>query len=276
MNDTYILRNEKSSLRISRRGLHLDELILNEKEILMRSEDGSQTHGGCAFLIPYANRIRNGTYSIGKREYYLSRNAEGNSIHGFAKDMQWNIEVTQMNRAVGRCKISAEGYPFNLHSTIEIELFANSLNVKMSFLNLSSQTIPLSPGAHPYFLTSGEWSISCENGIDEVEYEKGFFPNGIMKQVNDPDQYFNSSKSFDNCFKGGGKLILKDSERYITIDRYFMDYFVVYNGKFASGKSVAIEPMVAPPDAFNNGISLLMLKSGEKFNCGFTISVEEK
>ena len=276
MNDTYTIRDEKSSLRINRRGLHLDELILDGIEILMESEDDSQTHGGCAFLIPYANRIRNGTYSIGSREFHLKKNAEGNSIHGFAKDIPWNVEVTQTNRAVGRCKIKGEGYPFELNSTIEMELNGNSLNVKMSFLNLSSQAIPLSPGAHPYFLTSESWNISCEFGIDEVEYKDGFFPNGIMKPVNDPNRFLTNSKNFDNCFKGGGKLRLNDGERNIVLERNNMDYFVIYNGKFASGRSVAIEPMVAPPDAFNNGISLVMLKSGEKFNCGFTISTEEK
>ncbi len=274
MKDDVLIRNERSSLIINRKGLHLDELILDGKEILMKGEDGSQTHGGCAFLIPYANRIKNGIYSLGGRVYDLHKNAEGNSIHGFAKDMQWNIEVTQKNKAVGRCKIRGEGYPFNLHSTIEMELTGNSLNVKMSFINLSQQEIPLSPGAHPYFLSSGEWFLSSEQKIDEIEYEDSFFPSGIMKPLNEPETFFNSSKSFDNCFYGGGKLILKDSEKEITLERHNMDYFVIYNGKFAAGKSVAIEPMVAPPDAFNNGISLVKLNSGEKFNCGFKISVE--
>lgn len=40
------------------------------------------------------------------------------------------------------------------------------------------------------------------------------------------------------------------------------DYFVIYNGKYSRGESVAIEPMTSAPDTFNNGIGVITLKKG--------------
>lgn len=268
-----LIVKENSWARINELGLHIEELVLDGKQVLKPSEDGHQTHGGCAFLIPYANRIRNGTYYLGDERYRLTRNAEGNSIHGFGKDLTWAIKKNTEGSIEGSCLAKGEGYPFDLQSAISMTIERTSLRIEMRFRNNNNKNIPLSPGAHPYFLISHDWKVHFESPIEEVEYADKYFPNGNLLNVKEPEINVNGRTAWDNCFKGGGGITLKDSFKSVIIKRINMGYFVMYNGIYSERKSVAIEPMVAPPDSFNNGISLVMLKPGKEFRCGFEIII---
>ncbi|MHB1492632.1 MAG: aldose epimerase family protein [Thermoplasmataceae archaeon] len=273
MSKTNLIAKGNSWARINELGLHIGELVLDGHQVLKTSEDGHQTHGGCAFLIPYANRIRNGTYYLGDERYGLTRNAEGNSIHGFGKDLTWAIRKNTEDNIEGNCLAKGEGYPFDLRSEISMAIGRTSLKIEMRFRNNDNKNIPLSPGAHPYFNISQDWKVHFGSPIEEVEYADKYFPNGNLLSVEEPEININGKTAWDNCFKGGGCITLKDSFKAVIINRINMNYFVLYNGLYSERKSVAIEPMVAPPDSFNNGISLVMLKPGEEFRCGFEIII---
>jgi len=52
-----------------------------------------------------------------------------------------------------------------------------------------------------------------------------------------------------------------------------MPFFVLYNGKYAEGKSIAIEPLTGAPDAFNNGIGLKIIDPLKSLNTQFKIKL---
>ncbi|EQD37258.1 Aldose 1-epimerase, partial [mine drainage metagenome] len=148
------LKEKKSSVIINEIGLHINELILDGIEILKPSKDGHQTHGGCAFLLPYANRIKNGFYKFNSENYELQKNVEGNSIHGFGKELLWEVKMKNKHIVDGMCSIIGHGYPFNLKANIRLELDSSTFRVRLYFKNEGKIQLPLSPGAHPYFLFS--------------------------------------------------------------------------------------------------------------------------
>ncbi|MHB8361668.1 MAG: aldose 1-epimerase, partial [Thermoplasmataceae archaeon] len=258
------LKEKNSSAIINEIGFHINELILDGIEILKPSNDGHQTHGGCAFLLPYANRIKNGIYKFNSEIYEFQKNAEGNSIHGFGKELLWEVKKNK-HIVDGMCNIIAPGYPFNLKVNIRLELDSSTFRVRFHFKNGGKTQLPLSPGAHPYFLFSEKWTIKFSEQVEIVEYKDNFFPTGNFIKIGNVDEYFTYQSNFDNCYKGGGVIEMEDNGKKVSLIRDDMTYFVLYNGKYSEGKSIAIEPMCSPPNSFNNRISLISLNPGDEY-----------
>ncbi|MGC8609365.1 MAG: hypothetical protein ACP5UV_05805 [Thermoplasmata archaeon] len=123
-------------------------------------------------------------------------------------------------------------------------------------------------GFHPYFDYGGSWVLKTESKTKILEYE-GYFPTGKMIEYNFNADSFKTS--FDNEFKGGGTLELTGSSFKMTMRRRNMPFFVLYNGKYSKGYSLAVEPMTGAVDAFNNGIGLVKVEAGEEFSCGYSM-----
>ena len=68
-------------------------------------------------------------------------------------------------------------------------------------------------------------------------------------------------------------LELSSEYGQIKLERKNMPYFVLYNGKYSRGESVALEPMTGAPDAFNNRIGITEVEPAGEFTCGFKISI---
>ncbi|MEM4777996.1 MAG: hypothetical protein QW062_00930 [Thermoplasmatales archaeon] len=135
---------------------------------------------------------------------------------------------------------------------------------------------PLSIGLHPYFLHGGSWKVRQPSKVKKLNYIDTYFPDGTMTEINSEYLSSGNQREFDNCFLVGPSLSLETAHHIIDIQTENMNYFVIYNGKYSSGKSVAVEPMTSAPDAFNNGIGLITLKSNSKFTCSSTFYYRRK
>lgn len=259
-------------MEIDSHGAYLKTLSLSNREILMPSPDGNQTHGGCALLVPYANRVRNAAYSWKGKEYHLPKNDGANSIHGLTKDMNWESSVKGTEIELSTV-IEDEGYPSILKCNVIYRLNDASLEVDMLFMNAGGEGVPLSVGMHPYFNHAGNWSIEPASTMKMLNYADSYFPDGTSKGINPPIISSEDQREYDNCFLVGSsvKLTAKDYEMKIATSN--MDYFVVYNGKYANRQSVAVEPMTSAPDAFNNRIGLVTLEPSKTFSCSAKFSI---
>lgn len=264
-----------SSAIIDETGAYLSSLSLSGKEIIKKSGDGEQTHGGCAVLIPYAGRIRNATYSYEGKTYMLPRNNGENSIHGLLKDKVWKVKSQEQNAVKLSSNLVDPGYPTAIDTTITYSLDGTSLTVTTQVTNSGSERAPLLIGFHPYFLFKGGWRISHDEDMRELNFRDGFFPDGTTEPVNFNSMEKMNEMNFDNCFAGGGKITLLSEEGKITLSRRNFEYLVIYNGAYSEGRSVAIEPMTGAPDAFNNGIGLIEVEPASSFLCEFSITYGE-
>lgn len=264
-----------SILELDSHGAYVKTLMLSGKEILMDSTDGVSTHGGCTLLIPYANRVRNASYRWRGKDYYLPKNNGQHSIHGFTRDMEWEVLSESASDTLSlRTEVEREDYPSKLECESCFRLSEKFLEISLSFLNSGSMDLPLSVGFHPYFLHDGYWKIEAPSEIKILNYGDSYFPDGTTSDFDSGLLTSTNPKELDNCFHVGSNLTLITKNYKIAVHNENMEYFVIYNGEYSRGSSVAIEPMTSAPDAFNNGIGLIKLSPNDKFSCStrFTLS----
>lgn len=261
----------KSIAELHMEGAYLSNLVLGGTEILKKSPDGEPTHGGSAVLIPYAGRVRNAEYTYKGKAYTLPRNNGENSIHGFLKDQVWELESENSNSATFQCNFKNSGYPGEIETQLRYSLQDTKLSVRTMVKNVGETPVPLLIGFHPYFSASGSWSIKHAEKLRKLNFMDQYFPDGTFSDVEFNSMENMSSMELDNCFLGGGRIELSSESHSIAIERTGMPYLVIYNGKYADGRSVAIEPMTGAPDSFNNGMGLIELEGGSNYECAFSV-----
>lgn len=261
------LSSGRSSAEINLLGAHVDRLSLAGGEVLKPSSDGRPTHGGIAVLIPFAGRVRNGKYSFDGKEFALPVEPSGHASHGFAKDARWRLVGKGAGSATLAATLKGEGYPGVLEVELTYVLGDASFSTECLARNVSPSPCPLVVGFHPYFL-AGDWRIEADSAT-RYELADKFFPTGRTEPYS-----FESAGpglDFDDVFGLQGEVRLLDPARTLSILRRRMPYLVVYNGEYAEGLSIAVEPYTAVPDAFNNGIGLERLEPGGTSSCGYEI-----
>ncbi|MBX8631675.1 MAG: aldose 1-epimerase [Thermoplasmata archaeon YP2-bin.285] len=256
------------------RGAYVRKLVIGGRDILKETQDGKETHGGACNLIPYAGRVRNATYTFDGRVYLLPVNSGSNSIHGFAKDRVFKLEEGDsacMLRALSQ--ISDRGYPSELRTEITMRIGERRFEVAYEITNTGAQRAPVVIGSHPYFLTGERWRLIHSSEIERLNTDSEGIPDGTLQRVDYNHLRDMSGMTFDECYSGGGLISLVSDETVIRIQRNGMNFFVLYNGRYCSGSSVAVEPMTGAPDAFNNRIGLNILEPGQSMECSFLIEV---
>ncbi len=121
------------------------------------------TRSGIPILFPFPNRIRDGKFSSGWRDYELpcNDNAQKNAIHGFAPRHRWRVfgysveEHTAWIHADFEPKIdapeTADLWPSDYRLSVIYRIFPNTLRMEMSVFNLGTGPLPFGIGLHPYF-----------------------------------------------------------------------------------------------------------------------------
>ena len=268
------LKSGTSQARIESLGAYLSELRLGTFEILKKSIDGVQTHGGCAVLIPFANRIRNATYVWEGKEYQMEKNDGDNAIHGLCRNVDWSVEEINESSVTLSCILASKGYPSSL--LVKTNFFLSGMQLRITFTldNIDGKSAPLVIGLHPYFLYPGEWNIAGSGKIKKLNVIDDYFPDGSFSDIEIRELSSSSSSSMDSCFLMGPNQAIRLGDHSIKIEGEKFPYFQLYNGKYCEGKSVAFEPMTGAPDAFNNKIGLKVIEPHEsvQFSISFACS----
>ena len=271
------LSSGRSFALIDLTGAWIKNLVLDGEKILKDSVDGKRTHGGACSLIPFAGRVRNAAYRFDGIDYTLTKNNGNNSIHGFIRDVPFNcLQGDGENNATFSAEASNGGYPTQIEVSISMHLEDSRFKTAYRVRNTGEKRAPLVIGCHPYFLAGSPCRLLHNSRLERLVFTDQYFPDGTVANAD-----FNSVKDLgelklDSCFRNGGTLTFIDNERELIIRRNNMDYFLLYNGKYCDGRSVAIEPMTGAPDAFNNGIGLHLLEPGEVFGCSFEIEFRRR
>lgn len=264
-----------SLAEIDQVGSYVMKLFIDGTEILKQSNDGKETHGGAAVLIPFANRVRDHTYRFEGKTYQLPVDSGNHSIHGLVRHVKWDVLQKEDDSVELGYVLTDPGYPSRLHNIVKYRIDGQSFTTKFEIENIGERNSPVMIGVHPYFLTPGDWDITADKPVKRLEYADRYFPTGEMTDFSMHQLTSKSGTAFDNCFLGDGDLHLHNGMNHILIERENMPYFQVYNGEYAEGKSVAIEPMTGAPDSFNNKLGLITIEPGGKFVCSYTISLIE-
>jgi aldose 1-epimerase len=159
----------------------------------------------------------------------------------------------------------------------------NTLNINTEIINRGNADMPLQDGWHPYF-TFGGTVNNLElkfQAREKVEFNDKMIPTGKFLPF---DSFLSFKKigneKFDDCFvlnfsENVPACVLRDVVQKIQLeikpDKTY-PYLQIYTPDHR--ESIAIENLSAPPDTFNNGISLIELAAGKsaRFHTSFKIT----
>jgi len=247
--------------------------------------DAMCTSGRGQVLLPWPNRIDAGSYEFGGRSHQLALTEpeHGNAIHGLVRWSSWKATEREAHRVVLEYLLHPQpGYPFALALRNEYVLSDDGLSVRTAATNVGSRACPFGSGAHPY-LTLGTETVDeltlhvpartmlCSNergipvGEETVEGTDYDFTHARTIGATKLDTAFTTLQPGDD---GVTRVDLREpsSRRGLTlwVDRSYR-YLMVFTGDplpDVSRRSIAIEPMTCPPNAFRNGTNLITLEPG--------------
>ena len=256
--------------------------------------DAPSTSGRGQVLSPWPNRLEDGSYEFDGRRHQLALTEpeRHNAIHGLVRWAPWMARERAADRVVmGHTIHHQPGYPFSLELSIEYSLTDAGLHVQTTATNIGRQACPYGCGAHPY-LTLGTATVNPlllrVPARTVLLSDERNLPAG-SEPVAGTEYDFRRSRPvastvLDNCFTdlerdadGLARVVLSDPEggRELTlwVDESY-PYLMVFTGDplpDVNRRSLAVEPMTCPANAFRSGTSLIRLEPGASFTSAWGI-----
>jgi aldose 1-epimerase len=257
--------------------------------------DSMCTSGRGQVLIPWPNRLQGGSYEFAGRRQQLSLTEpeQGNAIHGLVRWSAWDVAERGAERVVLEHVLHPQpGYPFRLDLRIEYTLSTTGLAVRTTASNSGDDVCPYGCGAHPY-LTVGTASVDSVTlralaGRVVFSDERGI-PNGDAA-VDGTAYDFRRARlvgdtKLDNAFtelerdaEGVARIELRDAESGSGTDVWMDEaygYAMLFTGDplpDVNRRSLAVEPMTCPPNAFRSGEAVVRLEPGESYTATWGIA----
>lgn len=259
------------------------------------AEDEMPSGGRGQLLMPWPNRIRDGVYDFGGSTHQLglTEASRHNASHGLVRWASWTLEEhTEVSVSLVYRLVAQSGYPWTIDLHVLYDLSAEGLTVTQTATNLSTTAAPYACGAHPYLLAATDaptiegWELTLPASVrlrvddrklpisstpvadTEYDFRLARPLHGIVL-----DDCFGDLEKPDGCITvtlrdpttGQGTQVWGDSQ---------VHWVQVYTGDDGPTprRSIAVEPMTAPPDAFRSGTDLVTLAPAEEPGDEHTVS----
>jgi aldose 1-epimerase len=265
---------------------------------LLDGYDGKEmcTSGRGQVLIPWPNRIEDGRYEFDGESHALALDEPewSNAIHGLVRWSAWRAVRQEDGRVVMEYTLHPQpGYPFSVALSIEYTLSDGGLGVRTTATNVGQAACPYGAGAHPY-LTLGTSTVDSllvgapartvirsddrglplgEEPVEGTEYDfRQLRPLGETKL----DHAFTDLDRDDDGLArvgltdpaGGARLTLWLDEAY--------PYLQLFTGDplpDVARRSIAVEPMTCPSNAFRTARSVIRLEPGQSFTSSWGLAL---
>ncbi|MGC5017022.1 aldose 1-epimerase family protein [Micromonospora sp. DT47] len=237
-------------------------------------------------LAPWPNRIRDGAYTFGERSLQLTLTdpTRNNAMHGLVNWVRWDlVEQSADAVTVGYDLPATLGYPWPLRLRTRWSVGADGLRVEHEATNVGAEAAPYGFSAHPYLrlpgVPVGEVSLRVP-GRNRLLLDGRLLPIGGTA-VAGTEYDFTEPRPIGDAVldvtfgdvardaDGGSAVTLAalDGSAALRVwaDREF-GWWQVFTGDTLTGerhrRSVAVEPMTCPPDAFRSGKDVITLEPG--------------
>jgi len=270
---------------------------------LLGQRGGLQTYAqrgstmGIPLLHPWANRLSGLAYTVGGRSVRLDpqspllhRDANGLPMHGLlAAYRSWRIATRAADddhahlSAVldfGADAALLAAFPFPHTLTLDVTLRGTELSIATTLQPSADVAVPASFGFHPYLQLPGvaraNWHIEAPvrrrlrldaRGIPTGESEPVAIEPGALGDRTFDDAFTDLVRGVD----GRARVELRDpgsrAGLSLWVDESYR-YLQLFTGDplpDVSRRSIAVEPMTCPPNAFRTGEDLVRLEPGESF-----------
>jgi aldose 1-epimerase len=238
-------------------------------------------------LAPWPNRIRDGHYTFEGTAYQLALTepARHNAIHGLANWARWSLVDHSADAVTLEFDLPPQmGYPWSLTLRTRWSVSADGLRSDQEVVNTSDRNAPWGFSVHPYLRLPG---VAVEDillqvpGRSRVLTDARLLPIGAVKVAGSDYDYTEPRRIgeavLDTTFgdlaygaDGGSavRIAAPSGEQSVTVwgDENFR-WWQIFTGDTLHGerfrRSVAIEPMTCPPDAYRSGRDLIVLEPGQ-------------
>lgn len=249
------------------------------------------SRGRGQLLLPWPNRIADGRYVFAGTTQQLPVNevAFGNASHGLTRWSAWDL--TQVDEAAARAAFvlrAQSGYPFTIGFVADYRLGDDGLAVTMTATNLGEGPAPVGMGAHPYLLVTGAGAapVRADDVLLSVPAatrlvtDEHAIPVGARDLAGDRFDFRGPGRpigdlAIDTCYTdlardadgrarvqlaapGGGSVTVWMDETWGYVQVFTGDTL----GPDERRRSVAVEPLTCPANAFNSGDGLRVLEPG--------------
>ena len=221
-------------------------------------------------LFPFVGAVRNKQYRCGESVYSMGQ-------HGFARDMEFELERQEENRiwfVLSSDTETLSKYPFAFRLHIGYELEANELHVFWAVDNTDDKPMYFSIGAHPAFLCpvhgeADKYGYGLKfGGLSDVLHYHENTPEGLSLAGDDRLTLVDGTVKFTPGFfekytyvaegKQTGEVSLLDmaGDPYVTVT-FDAPLFAVWSPEGKEAPFVCIEPWYGRCDAvdFEGSIS---------------------
>ena len=244
-------------------------------------EDEMSSGGRGQLLMPWTNRIRDGKYSFDGQDLQLplTEPKRGNASHGLARWASWRlVDHSDSVVELGLRVMAQSGYPWVLDLAVRYSLSEERLEVEQSAVNRSDSPAPYACGAHPY-LSVGDgpvdgWELTLPVDLRLLVDERKL-PVGEETTAGSAYDFVGrpiGSTVLDDAFRvaGEARVALRDPASGRGVELWgdeSVAWLQVYSADdvpATARRSLAVEPMTAPADAYNSGTDLIRLGPGER------------
>ncbi|MEU9836163.1 aldose 1-epimerase family protein [Streptosporangium sp. NPDC048047] len=296
MSRQFTLRSGTLHAEITERSAALRVLRDGERDLVVSwPADGPIPYYSGTLLAPWPNRVGGARYTFEGGEYRLPVNEEdrGNALHGLVAEADWKaVEWLSVEDEHGFVRLAhtitpTPGYPFTVALEVRYSLAPGGLTTTLTAENTGDAAAPYGCGPHPWLLAG-----------DDVERYELHVPAGRVLLVDDrllPRALEDVSgtpydftvprvvgdTAVDHAFtgliadgSGQATVRLRGPEGGVEVrwDASVLPWVQVCTGTGLGHRGLAVEPMTCPPDAFNSGTDLIVLRPGEKAETSWTIS----
>ena len=237
-------------------------------------------------LIPWPNRVRDGSFQFGSEPHQLALTEPEahNAIHGLVRWANWSVARRDDQAVVLQHVLHPQtGWPWTVDLQIEYRLGEDGLTVTTTATNLSADPCPYGSGQHPY-LTLGTDTVDGlvlrASGRTYLKSDDRGIPT-TTQPVAGTEFDFTESRPIGAAQLDVGYTGLDRDDDGLARVRIeapgtgraatlWMDaayeYLMVFTGDTldpaARRRGLALEPMTCAPNALQSGDGLVVLKPG--------------
>lgn len=226
-------------------------------------------------LVPWPNRIPDGQWQLnGKTQQLdLTEPDRQNAIHGLLRNAPYRlVERTDDSVALAATVFPQHGYPFLLETTVRYQLVDDGIRVTHGIRNDSNDPAPVAIGSHPFLsigdVPTDELTLTVRASTHFPVDARLNVSAAVPVEATDLDLRAGRTVAdleLDDAFgdiepdEGVAAFLTAPDGREVALwqDENFPFVQVFITRIFPTGDGVttaiAIEPMTAPANAFNNG-----------------------
>ena len=230
------------------------------------SDPTKSIRGGIPVLFPICGNVPGDVLPVNGVDYTLPQ-------HGFARDLPWQLQLledqTGISLSLSDTETTRASYPFSFLIEMQVRPVAQALEIGISILNRSEQTMPFSFGLHPYFNVTDPAEVELEGLNDRC------LNHLEMADTDTASQLGRLSEGVDFLCRPAGPVTLIDRVDGAHVQLQHqppMDLTVIWTDP--PRRMVCVEPWTGPRQALISGDRRLEIQPGARsqLNCRYAVS----